>query len=407
MRKLIEVIEKNKIDFIKEFYPKNGLKYCVLNTGLTKNQVRRLSSIFDLKYPTAIKKWTDEETKYLIDNLDNNLTDISETLGKSISSICKKIESLKLIRKNKSSLILIKKENIYIDEFIKENCYKGNTFIKSELHITDSRIKNSFLRNKILFNKSKWSDGELDFLVKNYNNLQLCCETLKRYEGKILEKANIIGLFDRSSWLNRYRNLNELSIFEIYILGYLWADGHINKKNIVTLGLKESDSITLVDNFVNLGQNWKFIKNKNNLVCSNSTVELGRLLNKYDFDIKSKTQPTKILNELNDNNIRYFLLGLSDGDGCFYCYKKGGTYQYIINSCYEQDWSYIENIYKSLDIKYSIQRLIRKNRDGKHSCIRITNKKDVIKWGEYLYKNYEVNKIGLKRKYDKFLEINH
>ena len=171
-----------------------------------------------------------------------------------------------------------------------------------------------------------------------------------------------------------------------------------------TFRFKE-DMELLKNNVELLDQNWKFNNNKKNLVISNSTIELGRILNNYGFDIKSHFQPTKLIKELDINQLKYFFLGLSDGDGSWYMNKKQGIYQYAIYSTYDQEWEYIENIFSKLNIKFSIQRIIRKNINSKSSCIRITNKLDVIKWGNYLYNNYNNDNIGLLRKYNKYISM--
>jgi hypothetical protein len=110
----------------------------------------------------------------------------------------------------------------------------------------------------------------------------------------------------------------------------------------------------------------------------------------------------KILSLIPYNLKSYFYLGVVDGDGCFY-YKnndKNVVRQFSISSTYEQDWSYVEDIFRLLNIKYSIQRTLRKN--SKYSQIRITNKIDIYNFGNFIYENINIDNIGLDRKYNKF-----
>ena len=62
---------------------------------------------------------------------------------------------------------------------------------------------------------------------------------------------------------------------------------------------------------------------------------------------------------------------------------------------------------KQLNIKYSIARKqqLQNNKVNKFSIIRITNRKGIKILGDYIYQNYENDKIGLQRKYDKFVKI--
>jgi hypothetical protein len=100
---------------------------------------------------------------------------------------------------------------------------------------------------------------------------------------------------------------------------------------------------------------------------------------------------------------------LIDGDGCFYINQKQYTYQFSVASSYKQDWSYLEDLLKNYDIKYSIcKRQSINKKTGKmnsSSVLRITNKNDIKKFGEFIYKDYDSDQIGLNRKYKIFEQI--
>jgi len=123
-----------------------------------------------------------------------------------------------------------------------------------------------------------------------------------------------------------------------------------------------------------------------------------------DYSIKSHTEPTKILNIIPKKYHSDFYRGYIDGDGSFSCYvgTNGTTMscKFNITSTYEQNWDFIEIIFKEINIEsYNINRYDRiKN---KSSIIGISNKWDIIKIGDYLYDS----PIKLERKYLKFLEI--
>ena len=92
-----------------------------------------------------------------------------------------------------------------------------------------------------------------------------------------------------------------------------------------------------------------------------------------------------------------------DGDGCFYYNEKNNSKQFVLTSTYEQDWGYFESLCNRLEIKYKINRII--NKKSSYSIVRITNKSGINKLGSYIYNNFECDKIGLTRKYDKFISI--
>lgn len=191
-----------------------------------------------------------------------------------------------------------------------------------------------------------------------------------------------------------------------YLLGYLWSDGHIERYRTV-LEIIEEDALCIVDDIKKID----FLK-----ICTMRRQRKGRkpqmsiyfcdskfhdtYMSKY-FINKSVSSPTYLLSNIPEYLRRFFYLGLIDGDGCFYFKNK--TRQFVISSSYDQDWSSIEVLFKSLNInQYEIRRTINKN-GNKNSIIRVKKHNEIESIYNYLYPNgYE---IGLKRKFDKCKEI--
>jgi len=197
-----------------------------------------------------------------------------------------------------------------------------------------------------------------------------------------------------------------------YILGLLWADGTIYKKdyqNRIAIECLEDDMNEFKKYFKKSGK-WSIYNRKGRISGKNMTnlntnnKFLTDFLIENDYNTKSLKSPIKILNLIPVNLKHYFFRGWIDGDGCFYINKKNSCFQFYLSGSYEQDWSSIEYLLLKLNLKYKINRIINKN-NTKYSSIRITNKKGIETLGFYIYKNFKVDKIGLKRKYNKFLEI--
>jgi hypothetical protein len=188
-----------------------------------------------------------------------------------------------------------------------------------------------------------------------------------------------------------------------YILGLLWGDGYISKDGKdgrVSVTMISEDLDTLVPLFNKIGK-WRVNKrvrkgNKEQLTIRVSDKSFYELLLTLDYDKKSKTSPNKVVELLPINNIKYFLRGFFDADGCFYI--NSNTRQCIITSNYHQNWDFISKLYEYKGWKYSIGRHHYKN--GSSSFIRITNK-SIIEFGEYIYDDF----FGLNRKYIKFVKI--
>lgn len=205
-----------------------------------------------------------------------------------------------------------------------------------------------------------------------------------------------------------------------YILGLLWADGYIytNPKrscNRVCIESLESDLSTLLPIFMQTGCWRSYGRNRDNrkpqmcIHISNKIFCHFLIENNYKSKLESAC---KIISKIPNNLKHYWFRGLVDGDGSFYYNSNTTAKQFNCSSASFQDWSYFELLFNEINIqKYTIRKsviLTNSSTSGKpssYSDVRITNRQDIIKFGEYIYQNYENDKIGLERKYNKYLEI--
>jgi hypothetical protein len=189
-----------------------------------------------------------------------------------------------------------------------------------------------------------------------------------------------------------------------YYLGFLWSDGFLERSRI-GIEILEDDAIEIVDNISKID----FLK-----ICTMRRHRAGRrpqmtiyfcnskLYDSYFsnyFINKSFIAPIKLLESIPEDLIRYFYLGLIDGDGCFYFNEKNKTRQFYVTSSFNQDWSHMINLFDSIGIKqYEVRKVESKN-GNKSSFIRIKKYDEIKNLFKYLYPDgYE---FGLKRKYDK------
>jgi hypothetical protein len=191
-----------------------------------------------------------------------------------------------------------------------------------------------------------------------------------------------------------------------YYLGFIWADGYV-RDYYIELEILESDGLQILETLqktdLKFFSSTRLRKNRTKRVMTirHHSISTIRELSHYDYSIKTNSEPSKILNIIPEELKRYFYLGYSDGDGCFYISKNKITKQYTIASNYDQNWNHMASLYNSLGIKYSIQRVIRSN--GEYSAIRIVNRRGLQVIYNYLYPiGFE---FGLRRKFDKCLEI--
>lgn len=204
------------------------------------------------------------------------------------------------------------------------------------------------------------------------------------------------------------------NIYFIYFLGYLWADGYTDiNGNTVAMEIKSKDFEEIKFIFDKIG-NFKIRErkriNSENLLTKISICNalFKNFLMENDFLNKKEKNLEKILSKIDENLVYYFWRGFSDGDGCFYFHNKPYQADFSFWSSINQDWVSQIKLVKSMQIKYTIYIYNRKKPNGKiHKSSRFSFRirENIIKFGDFVYKNYEKDKIGLFRKYEKFKEI--
>ena len=277
---------------------------------------------------------------------------------------------------------------------------------------------------------SKVSKDNLEIIIKEYPiyGSKKCAELTNLPLNYILCIVNKykLKILNRSQHALNYKSkfktvfdpiffIDDMSKESAYVLGLLWADGSLgnNKNCSIKVEIVKEDLQNLSKIFSATGKwnyyervrhNWKPIAS-----YSINNRNFFNFLIVNNFDKKSFISPSKIIDIIPENLKHYFFRGLIDGDGCFYINQKQYTYQFTIASSYEQDWSYLENLLKNHDIKYSIcKRQSINKKTGKtnsSSALRITNKNDIKKFGEFIYKDYDSDQMGLNRKYKIFEQI--
>lgn len=280
--------------------------------------------------------------------------------------------------------------------------------------------------------KQSFTQEELEFLFSEYptKGIKYCAEFLNRTEISIQRKVSKLKLKINNeskkerlkhtnvnrNYYTKKHNVNEELFFKIsepivaYFLGLLWSDGHIiskglGKENSIKIEAKKSDLIEIIDTISIMGK-WTIStrsrpgRQEQMLICTSNRILVDFLV-EHGYLNKKIESADKILSKIPDDLKHYFFRGLSDGDGCFYINEKNKCFQYTIHSTYEQDWVFVESLFNELEIKYNIIRTNRLN--SKASTIRATNKKDIIKFGNYIYQG---SLFGYSRKYQKFTKIN-
>lgn len=367
-------------EFITRYYPYYGSQYCADKLNKSPSSIRHLASRMKISYVG----WTDKEIQILKENYPKYSIDIcGAMLSKSESIVYRKLKELKIstqrdFRFTPSQVLFLNKNYAAIG--LAECSRKLN-------------ISSNILSRKVRKLKLKLND---DTRHKIYTNV------IRPEKTDIEYKVNPSQFIDI------------ISPEVAYILGIIWADGNIYKKgyqNRIVISCKSEDLDLLKNIFLNTGK-WAMSyhtqeNRKKQLTIGTSNKKLTNFLIENDYLAKSIKSADKILSRIPENIKHYWFRGLVDGDGCFYINKPRYLRQFSVTAPYNQDWGYLEKLCNSMNIKYVIKRWKQLQRGKIHcsSVLRITNKLDILKIGNYIYKNYNSDKIGLPRKYNKFIEI--
>jgi len=190
-----------------------------------------------------------------------------------------------------------------------------------------------------------------------------------------------------------------------YFLGMVWGDGNVDQSRI-SLSLVIEDGNEIYEFFRDLGHFKTYYKytdptRKDILLIRAYNKPIAQYLLTMDYGVKSLVSPTKILSTIPKDMHRYFWLGFADADGCWYVGEK--SFQFFMTGSYDQNWNDFSQFLEDINCQYSYRQYSRDT--GSQSYLQISNVFDIKLFGDILYQSYDENHIGLKRKYNKYLEI--
>ena len=216
----------------------------------------------------------------------------------------------------------------------------------------------------------------------------------------------------------RKNNLKDNFIYDlanppnVYLLGLWWADGHVHPKKIMHSCI-ETDSAQLVSILKEFGVNTFYNSHpkggKRQWIMVVNSVARSKFLMLYDYHIKSGASASKILSAIPENLHYLWWRGFFDGDGSLGLNANNGNGRSAhLNFCSvkSQNWDFFHDIIKKIGIeKYHYVPYTWAKTGYKRSIVSLHQKQDIIKFGNYIYQNYQKDKLGYKRKYNKFLEL--
>lgn len=250
--------------------------------------------------------------------------------------------------------------------------------------------------------RSHYTQKERDFVFNNFKKLSIndICKNIDKSRRSLFSFLRMNKINIKDNW-NLYDVqpsifLNIKSPEVAYVLGFLWADGHLGNSNKILIDNKRSDVENIQNVFYKTGE-WKVsFLNRENKSPSAQLYTINEILYNFllenDYGAKSKKSPCKILNKIPDNIKKYFFRGWFDGDGSI---SKSKYYNISIAGSYSQDWSALENLSLKIFSKGRINKT--KTKKGHKSSSFLLSGISAKRFLDYIYKDYD--EIGLDRKY--------
>lgn len=241
-------------------------------------------------------------------------------------------------------------------------------------------------------------------------SLKLPNETISKIRA---EAKTELGRLNSKDICETFSNIQSPKV--AYLLGYIWADGYIDKQFVVMV-IAEEDMRDVEEIFLSTG-NWTLkhgIHNKSGKKPVSRLIKCSKLLvsifEKMGFKQKSWTSIESVLSFIPEKLHPYFVRGYFDGDGCISANKCGLRPKIGITSTIEQDWSGLSNLLSKNDVQSRIVKTTGhffykgERKTGHSSTLSIDSRKQIFNFFNYIYGPH-LEKFGLKRKYNKFITV--
>ena len=200
-----------------------------------------------------------------------------------------------------------------------------------------------------------------------------------------------------------------------YIMGLLWADGHVknnNRMSSISLTTTYPDANEFIPIFLKTGvwrtydrtfSNHPTWRKRCDIKTNNRPI--AEFLIEHDYDSKSIVSADKILSTIPPAITHYWFRGLLDGDGHIHS-DTVGTHNISFSGPYNQNWNFLVKLCEDLKIEYSIHQR-KSSRGHQYSKLCVYGMYKVIKLCEYIYNGYPDDGLGLCRKYNSFLNLKY
>ena len=194
--------------------------------------------------------------------------------------------------------------------------------------------------------------------------------------------------------------LNKINSKELaYVIGFISADASIDKINRVEIStsIKDKSIIEFISKIIdsNISVDETYIQEKRIFPRYRTSRKITDIL-KFVGNRKKEFRNIPIIS---NEFTKYLVLGFFDGDGCITWGRRKDRNRIWQNISFTSSYFLLESIQKIL-LKIGISSSIKPKGTEKCFVLKISSKKDVLKFCEWIYSDEDF--IILKRKFDVF-----
>ena len=194
--------------------------------------------------------------------------------------------------------------------------------------------------------------------------------------------------------------LNKINSKELaYVIGFISADASIDKINRVEIStsIKDKSIIEFISKIIdsNISVDETYIQEKRIFPRYRTSRKIKDIL-KFVGNRKKEFRNIPIVS---NEFTKYLVLGFFDGDGCITWGRRKDRNRIWQNISFTSSYFLLESIQKIL-LKIGISSSIKPKGTEKCFVLKISSKKDVLKFCEWIYSDEDF--IILKRKFDVF-----
>ena len=277
--------------------------------------------------------------------------------------------------------------------------------------------------------KMKWTHDNIAFLQENYPSLggTECGRILSLPPTSVRRKAIALGLRVNEETRRRTQAINasrprpdlckiDANFFiesttkeSAYLLGILWADGSLlNSKDNphkISLEIASKDHTQIMPTLLSAGKWTASHRTRKGRQPQSTSSTSNKVLFNFlaEHNYLTKNGSPTILDKIAEELKPYWYRGFFDGDGWFYVNTKQHLHQMGFAGPFDQDWTFITTLLKTLKVQFEIKPYTSK-KGHKSSSIRSSSMEDLIKFGDYMYGD-QYDGMGLIRKYNKYLQV--